>query len=297
MSSSWPGQVLSGIEGDFAWVRRPELEAIRVTGPDRQSWLHGVLTHDVLSLRPGIAGWGLSLNKPGKIQAEVWTLAGEEELLLFTPAGQSADLLASLDHFLIMEDAEQEPCPEVELVMLIGPGAAGAVAGLSARAFGELDFLGFGGALAAVPRGAELSLSLTSELSPERYAELRVERWLPEWGADYGPESNPHEASLAHRQLGAQPIDWQKGCYLGQEVVCMQDLRGKVRRALFPVAIDAAEPPAAGAEVRAGEQVVGELRSARVSAALGPVGFALLKTAALEGPLTVDGAPLRVLRR
>ena len=57
--------------------------------------------------------------------------------------------------------------------------------------------------------------------------QLRVVAGLPLYGVDFGARDNPHEASLDRRA-----VSWSKGCYLGQEVVCMQDMRGKVKRRL-----------------------------------------------------------------
>jgi folate-binding protein YgfZ len=50
---------------------------------------------------------------------------------------------------------------------------------------------------------------------------------VPAFGIDFGPDDNPHQASLERRT-----VSWTKGCYLGQEVVCMQDMRGKTKRRL-----------------------------------------------------------------
>src|SRR5690606_38680361 len=60
-------------------------------------------------------------------------------------------------------------------------------------------------------------------LAEEQWDELRVVWGVPDFERDFFPVDKPHEASLERRA-----VDWKKGCYLGQEVVCMQDMRGKV---------------------------------------------------------------------
>ncbi|HEY6079381.1 MAG TPA: tRNA-modifying protein YgfZ, partial [Polyangiaceae bacterium] len=60
---------------------------------------------------------------------------------------------------------------------------------------------------------------------------LLAEHGLGSFGVDFDQRDNPHEASLDR-----VAVSWTKGCYLGQEVVCMQDMRGKVKRRLVPLA-------------------------------------------------------------
>ncbi|MCA9630038.1 MAG: hypothetical protein KC766_20345 [Myxococcales bacterium] len=300
-AASWPPEHLT-TSASCVYVARAAHEAFSVRGPDRKSWLNGLLTNDVSRVKPGVAGWGLALTKQGKIQSELWMLERADELLVFTPPDQARALVELLDRFLIMEDAELELAPDQQLLMLVGPDSE-RCAEASGGAWGALDVTGFGGALVAVAKGelAELETRLGASgaqaLEPAEWAALRVERYLPEWGVDYSIESNPHEAGIAHRALGQAPVDWDKGCYLGQEVVCMQDMRGKVRRSLFPLSIAGDGLPAVDAEVSdAGGTGVGQLRS-RVQApdASRVLGFGFLKSAAIAGELQVEGRSVRVL--
>jgi folate-binding protein YgfZ len=70
-------------------------------------------------------------------------------------------------------------------------------------------------------------------LTPAAWATLRVERNFPEFGTDFDAKDRPHEAALDRRA-----VSWNKGCYLGQEEVCMQDMRGKVKRSVRMLALD-----------------------------------------------------------
>lgn len=294
MTAPWPPRQVS-TNARCLFVIRGTHEAFRVSGPDRKSWLNGLLTNNVTKVRPGVAGWGLALTKQGKIQSELWLIESDEELLVFTPPGQSAALVELLDRFLIMEDAELALVSDLRLVTLVGPDAE-ACAETSGAPWGAFDGTGFGGAILAVAAAelqrveARLLAAGAEALSDAAWRALRAERGLPEWGVDYAIESNPHEAGIAHRALGQGPVDWDKGCYLGQEVVCMQDMRGKVRRSLFPLRIDGGELPSAEAEVQdAAGQGVGQLRSCvRAPDAAAVLCFAFLKSAAAEGQLKVE---------
>ena len=78
---------------------------------------------------------------------------------------------------------------------------------------------------------------------------LRIAQAFGRFGVDFGEADNPHEAALDRRA-----VSWSKGCYLGQEVVCMQDMRGKLKRRLVALALeDSAEAPPVGSPVTAGD--------------------------------------------
>ena len=203
----------------------------------------------------------------------------------------------------IMEDAELEDVSEQwTWVSLHGPRAVELARSLEAPArSASLDFSGLGGALVLLPTSSapEHLEHLQAEGTVVRataadWAALRVERSIPEWGQDYDTGQNPHEVGLAHRA-----VSWTKGCYLGQEVVCMQDMRGKLRKQLAALSLDASSATT-GDEVLADATGVGELKTVIWSAQLErPVALARMKTKSLEGEvaLVVGGAAAQVLRK
>jgi folate-binding protein YgfZ len=82
-------------------------------------------------------------------------------------------------------------------------------------------------------------------------------------------------------------IDWEKGCYMGQELTARTRYRGLVRKRLLPVAIEG-QAPAPGAALLQNDKEMGEMRSAA-----GDLGLALIRLEALgQGPLTAAGATL-----
>jgi folate-binding protein YgfZ len=209
----------------------PELQTLRITGPDRSSWLNGLVTCDVNKASAEQAVRGLALNRTGKIQSEVWVVGRELELLVALSAGTLASVWTEFERMLVMEDAELEDVTDrLEWSLLVGPDVDDvpnieALPAVTARRF---DLLGLGGTLLACERGSSrLLLGAETVLDDAAWQQLRVERGVPQFGVDFGPEQRPHEAGLERSS-----VDWSKGCYLGQEVVCMQDLRGKVSRRL-----------------------------------------------------------------
>lgn len=131
---------------------------------------------------------------------------------------------------------------------------------------GTHRFTGLGGAALVIPkaREAELLEAGRAELLGEQdWLRLRLERGVPELGTDFDGQDRPHEAALERRA-----VSWTKGCYLGQEVVCMQDMRGKVKRSVRALAVQAPEdaPIGPGAViVNASGEDVGNVTSAAYS--------------------------------
>jgi folate-binding protein YgfZ len=118
---------------------------------------------------------------------------------------------------------------------------------------------------------------------------LRLERGLVEWGQEFGDAERPHEAGLERRA-----VDWQKGCYLGQEVVCMQDMRGKVSRRVERLRLDGAatDPSPAGLTIHAkGEdKVLGTVSTAAYSVrAEAWLGFAVLPVPLPDAGVVLGG--------
>jgi folate-binding protein YgfZ len=100
---------------------------------------------------------------------------------------------------------------------------------------------------------------------------LRIRRFLPRFGVDFGEKNYPQEAALEKIA-----VSFSKGCYLGQEVVCRLEMRGHVVKKIVPVRI-AGDPPAHGAEVRSADgRVLGALSSA-VPNDGGAVGLAMVR--------------------
>jgi folate-binding protein YgfZ len=275
-----------------------------VTGSERLSWLQGILTCDVAALRPGQGAWGLLLTRQGKILADVLVVAGESSTYLGIVRDALARAREYLASFLIMEDADlADESDQHTFITLHGPEAS-RIAERVAAEFGGvsavLDVTGLGGAALVVP-SAQAPAACEAAVAKgavgataDDFLRLRVERLVPLYGVDMDEHRSPHEVSLERRT-----VSWSKGCYLGQEAVCMQDMRGKVKRRLALVRVASGAPPVSGTQVfDSSGKAVGETRSSVQSAILGgPAALAFL-TAATAVPgaqLTVDGASAEVI--
>lgn len=282
-------------EGALVVVERSWV-TLRAVGPEAAEWLQGLLSCDVTSLSDGAGARGLLLTKQGKIVADLAVVPVSDGVLLGVAAERAEPAHELLGHHLIMEDAELElERTGTTWARLHGPRAAAVAEQLAAArsgAWARVDWTGLGGAVVALPGTAEVALAELPEAAvlatDDDWTRLRIERGVPEWG-DFGENDRPHEAALDRRA-----VSWSKGCYLGQEVVCMQDMRGKVKRRLALLALDELVP--SGAEVCAADAVVGTIASSALTEA-GPRALAQLR-APHEAPgseLVVAGKAARVI--
>jgi folate-binding protein YgfZ len=281
-------EALSAGPADYPLPR----DTLLVRGPDRKSWLDGLLTCGVAGVTPGKAAYGLLLTKQGKIVSDVFLADTGQELLVGVAPGQGAEVQQLLDRYLVMEDAELVTPSEAVAWLLTYPAGGTPVAGALAR-----------GALSMGTLAAELSVaqaSVRGDSNEPALAALLAQHGLGVFGVDFGQRDNPHEAALDR-----VAVSWTKGCYLGQEVVCMQDMRGKVKRRLVALDADSALSQGAMAADSAGPDVVdaagavvGHVTSQHRAPGGGARLLASLSSAALESPggLAVLGRPVRVVQ-
>jgi len=286
-------------------IPSPELAGLVVTGVDRVSWLNGLVTCD-------LAGWGadpagearyaLLVARSGRVLADPILIADGERVIAALAVSLVDRLREHLDHYLVMEDAEVAPGAEAfEIWMVHGPASPGVLSAArrAGAAAGSLDRTGLGGGgiiLAPVAQASAVRAAIESAVrevgglvgDAAGWEALRLERGVARFGVDFDEKTYPQEASLEKAA-----VSFNKGCYLGQEVVCMLEMRGHVKRKLVSIVLDATgagERPGAAVADETGAPV-GEITSLALSPTLGvPVGFAMLKRAqAVEGARIVVG--------
>jgi folate-binding protein YgfZ len=270
-------------------ISHPDLATLVVTGRDRVSWVNGLLTCDLVKRAPGHAVYGLAVARNGRVLSDATVVVDDASasVLVAVPHAVASPLRVHLEHYLVMEDAEMASRTDSFAVWALhGPGSAAVLdAACSAGgAGGSIDRTGLGGAfvLAPIERGEQVRDAIERALLVVRgsvgddagWEALRLERAVARFGVDFDDTTYPQEASLEK-----SAVSFDKGCYLGQEVVCMLELRGHVKRRLVPLVLDAGQPPSRGTVVTdAAGAVVGEVSSAARSPTLGkPVALAAIK--------------------
>jgi folate-binding protein YgfZ len=272
-----------------------ERGALIVKGPDAAEYLQGQLTNDVEGLQREAGSYAALLDRKGHLQADMRLLHLEnDELWIDLEPGLVDSVLTHLRTYSIGRDVEIEDVSQRWAVTsLIGPRARelAGVEGLGPehaqrfRQWDGTDVLAVAtdvgvdlitGADAAASLAERLESAGAVEVSEAAAEIIRVESGRPRFGREMGPESMPAEAGITDRA-----VDFEKGCYIGQEPVARLHYRGKPNRTLRGLRLSAPAP--AGASLHLGEKEVGTLGTVCLSPALGPIALAIIRREAAEG--------------
>ena len=234
----------------------PERAFLRVTGADSTRWLNGMVTNSVAALAPGEGAYTFLLNAQGRIQGDCTLFRelgdGPASFLLSTTAAQLEVLHPWLDRYIIMDDVELTRAFEEETsFLLLGGGLPQALQSISLPTPDPLRLFRSdtpnGPVLLSTPahapessharkvelRGApsligglrgELLRSGAIELAPEVLEADRIREGMPRFGVDIRDRDLPQETGQT------QALHFNKGCYLGQEIVERIRSRGQVHR-------------------------------------------------------------------
>jgi tRNA-modifying protein YgfZ len=230
---------------------------LRVTGADRVTWLNSLATCELKNTAVGTATYGLFVNRVGKIQADAWFCIGADFVDVALPREVAKPMVATLESHLIMENVE--------------------------LALDETQMLAFGEGAYKTARGPYTGAVRTvpfQEATPAEHAAwltFRLTYGFPEFGTDFDRALLPHEASLDR-----DAVSFQKGCYLGQEVVCMVELRGQVNKKLVLLESETQLAPGSAVQTESGEG--GDIGTVKSTGTFGPHArsFALIKRVPAE---------------
>jgi tRNA-modifying protein YgfZ len=244
---------------------------VKVAGDAARSFLHGLVSADMLELRPGGARFSALLTPQGKIIADfIATEAAEKDgggFFLDVARERAKPLVDRLNLYKLRSRVMVEDLSDVLGVMAAWDGAGTTSVGL---AYPDPRLPALGVRIMLPPhRASEAAASLGATLVGEdRYEAHRIALGIPRGGADFGyGDAFPHEADMD--QLGG--VDFDKGCYVGQEVVSRMEHRGIARTRIVMVGYEGAAPQT-GAAITAGGRTVGTMGTAA-----GGRGLALLR--------------------
>ncbi|MGH9442543.1 MAG: YgfZ/GcvT domain-containing protein [Thermoanaerobaculia bacterium] len=255
---------------------------VEIAGKDRDSFLQGQCTNDVLRLAPGAVARAATLSPKGKLLAD-FRIARLDPIRILTAPGRAAALASHLRKYAVFQDVRIENVEsELFLIELYGSGP------LPAPAPGRLVDSSFAGhpvqvwppffetsaswlvsRQAAPAVEAELSSS-RARVSPEDAECLRIEAGRPEYGKDMDDSNLPDEIGMD------DAISTTKGCYVGQEIVARLRTYGRVNRRLVGWAFSPSWLPVPGTRLgRPGEpdRELGVVTSSADSPRLGPIGL------------------------
>ena len=280
--------------GERAWVV--------VSGVDRRSYLHGLLTNEIAALRAGQGCYAAYLTPQGRMIADVWVYELGDVLLVSMIRDVKSTVLARFDQFIFTEDVQLGDVSETfSATAVVGPRAAHAIAAATDVGVDHLAALpehgnvriAFEGQPAIVLKTTDTGESgfdilVASEQAARLHERLhaagavdvdagvaealRIEAAVPRFHRDMDEETIPLEAGIESRA-----ISMTKGCYVGQEVIVrvLHRGHGRVARRLVGLTVKGSAVPPPGTSVEAEGKPIGSVTSSAASPAVGkPIALA-----------------------
>ncbi|SKB06332.1 CAF17-like 4Fe-4S cluster assembly/insertion protein YgfZ [Aeromicrobium choanae] len=237
-------------------------DVLRITGPDRLTWLHSLTTQYLEGLAAGRWTDVLLLSPQGRIEHDFSGVDDGETFWAHTEPGAGEALVQFLDRMRFMSRVE---VAAVDDRFVVGRYADGLVTELT----------------------DDLTTVAGTPVGVLAWEALRIEAGRPRFGLDTDERTIPNEVGL----LGSA-VHLDKGCYRGQETVARVYNLGRPPRRLTLLHVDGSVDhlPAHGADVLLGDKVVGQVGSAARHHELGPIALALIKrNTPVDATLLADG--------
>ncbi len=249
-----------------------ERAVLSLEGAEAETFLHNLVTADILGLVEGRARYAALLTPQGKILFDFFVLKTAEGYLLDCSASQLPELKNRLMFYRLR--AKVTIAERKDLEVGVSPGQP---PGLMAYVDPRTPLVGW----RIITEKGKLPVG-------SGYEVLRITLGLADSDGDIGTgQLFPHEANLD--QLGA--VSFTKGCYVGQEVVSRMEHRATARSRILPVQFDGAAPPR-DAAIKGVEKTVGSVLSSAENIALALIRLDRLGEA--EQPLLTDGVRTHV---
>jgi folate-binding protein YgfZ len=288
---------------------RSDRGKLLVTGSEAAEYLQGQLTNDVEALAAGEGCYAALLDRKGHMQADMRVLVvSEKKIWIDTEPGALAAARRHLDMYKVGRDVDVEDAgSERAIVSLIGPRSADlagspplpehhheeiAVDGIKCPAVGTA--LG----IDLIPHAEDrerLIVALVAAgapaVDPDAAEIVRIEAGTPRFGSEMDTATMPAEAGIV-----ATAVNFEKGCYIGQETVARLHYKGKPNRRLRGLRLSA--PTSPGAALSLGEKEVGKLGGSCISPVHGPIALAIVRREAEPGTELLvgeDGVTARVV--
>ncbi len=260
-------------------------QVLRVSGAEARVFLQGLVSNDMMRVSESYVIYAALLTPQGKYLHDFFISEFKNNFYLDCQATRIDDLLKRLKRFKLRSDIKLEIVEKMTVMALFGDYVhnnlpVNSLEGSAMQWLGGILFtdprLNSIGARAILPENSlefsDLNFDLTSSTF-EEYDTLRITLGLPDGSRDLLVDKSILLEGGFEELNG---VNFDKGCYVGQELTARTKHRGLVKNRLIPVKFKG-DPPASGTEILQGDKRVGELRSVAGSSAL-----ALLRLEALD---------------
>lgn len=265
---------------DKVFVRLEQRAIIEVGGEDRRAFLQGLVSNDMNRVAGDRAVYTALLTPQGKFLYDLFVVELADAFLVEAEAARLEELRKKLSMYKLRSKVTIATRPDLAVFAVLGD-KAGEDFELSAEAGAATEFAG--GVAFFDPRLAEAGLRAilpadggprvleANGFAPAPFGvwdEARIRLGLPDGSRDLEPEK---AILLENGFEELNGVDFQKGCYMGQELTARTKYRGLIKKRLMPVGIDGPAPES-GTPIQLGEAEAGEMRSS-----CGSVGLALVR--------------------
>lgn len=263
---------------------------LAIGGSDRASFLQGLISNDVTRVGPDRAVYAALLTPQGKYLHDFILVERDETIWLDGEAARLADLRRRLAMYRLRAKVTLDERPDLAVAAVFDgpvsgmpdePGAASLFGEGSAFVDPRLAALGLRVILPRARIRGTLSDAGARETDFAAYDRQRLELGVPDGSRDLVLDKSILLEAGFDELHG---VDWEKGCYIGQELTARTKYRGLIKKRLFPVKINGPAPEP-GATITIGGHEAGEMRSSRDG-----MGLALLRLEAVSkhAPLSVS---------
>jgi folate-binding protein YgfZ len=288
----------------------PDRGVVKVVGDDARKFLNGLVTADIGKVTPEQSGFGALLTPQGKIIVDfLLAEAGADDgggFYLDCPRVLAPALVQRLGFYKLRAKIDIQDISETLGVLAVweSPGGSthpalprerGSVGWGASLCYRDPRLPGLGLRCMLPPHlAAEAAADLGAQLlEPSSYEAHRIALGIPRGGLDFiYSDAFPHETDMD--QLGG--VDFDKGCFVGQEVVSRIEHRGTARTRVVPVSYEGFAPEA-GTAVSAGTRTVGTLGSTAQGRGLAMLRLDRTADALAAGePLVAGGVEMRLIK-
>ena len=246
---------------------------LKVSGEDKCEFLQGLVSNDVTNISDSSAIYAAMLTSQGKFLFDFFMYQWKSSILIETEGNRLAQLKKRLNMYKLRAKIDLEDVTASWSVTAIWGSDVLASIGLSKNPGSATAWQGgliavdprisSAGARALLPKNHDIQLPGNS-VSHSEYDLHRLDLGLPDGGRDMILEKS---ILLENGFDELNGINWNKGCYIGQELTARTKYRGLIKKRLVPVKVDGVMPPV-GTPILLDGKSVGELRSGRDDRAL-----------------------------
>jgi folate-binding protein YgfZ len=258
---------------------------ISLMGGDRVRWLNGMVTNNIRDLAVGRGVYAFLLNPQGHILGDLYAYNRDDLIVVDTDRSQVEKILSTFDHYIIMDDVEVKDLSDSLTFLGVGGPRSREVLAAAGIAIPDVEPLQVFDAKCTCdcdcaqctavrgddPEYENYELWLAAKdvkktwdamvahgampIGSEALEMHRIVSGVPLYGVDIRDRDLPQETEQA------RALNFNKGCYIGQEIVERIRSRGSVHRKFAGFIADAEQPVAAGTKIVSGEKEVGEITS------------------------------------